>query len=196
MSKDAQPPNWSHRVHSLRLLRRLQCLEPRPVQPLRVRHRDAHGRGRDVALLRPQRPQQRVRERQRLQPFEAVELRSDDHPARVLVPVRVLGHLLRVVPRLQVQRHVEVVAPARQLLGMVRAAGLGARPYRDATVPWRDILEVKRLQDEPAAVALDNLLQLRPAEVGPGRGERVVARQLHDGCVVVPAGSRGRGGGG
>src|SRR3954469_7698210 len=74
------------------LHRRARFLLPQvfPGKPVLVRHRDPDRRVGGVALLGPERAQQRVRKALRV---EAALLRSDHHPAGRLVPARGLAVL-------------------------------------------------------------------------------------------------------
>ena len=55
--------------------------------------------------------------------------------------------VLRVVLRLQIERHAEMLAPAIELERVVRAPRLGARAQRHAAGARHDVLEVERLED-------------------------------------------------
>src|SRR5262245_20125606 len=124
-----------------------------------------------VAFFGPQSSQQGVGEARRV---EAALLGGDDHPAGRLVPAERLA-VLRVVPGLEGERHVEALAPAVELERVVRAARLGAGAQRNTAGSRDDLLEVERLEDQSGAVLLHDLVQARATEVGPRAREAVVA---------------------
>jgi hypothetical protein len=116
----------------------LQRVQRLAVVAVGVGDGDALGRQRGVALLGPQGAQQRVRQHEGVLPLQ---LGGDDHPAGVLVPVRVVDGVARVVLRLRVDRHAQVLAPAHQFLVVVRAARLGrvriGMPPFFTTTAWK-----------------------------------------------------------
>src|SRR3989442_1669752 len=108
---------------------------------------------------------------------EAALLRRDHHPARRLVPAE-RSAVLRIVLRHEVERHAEVFAPAVELERVIRAARLGPRAQRYAARARHDVLEIERFQNQFDAVTPHDILQLRPAEIGPWRRQAVITREL------------------
>lgn len=158
-------------------------LQLRAGEAVGVGDLDAHLRVGGVALFGPEGAEEGVGEAGRV---EVALLGGDDHPAGWLVPAgrqAVFG----VVLRLKDERHAEVLAPAVELERVVGAARLRSGAKGNAAGARHDVLEVEGLEDELGAVLAHDVVEARPAEVGPGRGQAVVAGDFDHRIAILMA---------